>query len=137
MQFGLSASFRPLSEALRTPLAADKKFCAIVLRNPLKSHDSDERIQGNPNKSNPLKSGCWQETVRGQENPNKSTGSMSRTAGKAPGRLIQGQSTLETNRALGPVHSLPEPHRVRPVVHRLNRTISRSVVQRCAGVGIE
>jgi hypothetical protein len=35
------------------PKGEEKNFSALYPRNPLKSIDSDERIQGNPNKSNP------------------------------------------------------------------------------------
>jgi hypothetical protein len=45
------------STAFRTPQGADKKLCVIFPRNQLKSLDSDERIQENPNKSNPHKPG--------------------------------------------------------------------------------
>jgi hypothetical protein len=41
-----------------------------VPRNPLKSLDSDERIQGNPRKSNPHNRGFSDKTARSQENPN-------------------------------------------------------------------
>jgi len=41
-------------------------------RNSLKTLDPDERIQGNPRKSNPSKAGLRSETVTGQENPNGS-----------------------------------------------------------------
>jgi hypothetical protein len=33
--------------------ATRKIFARFYPRNPLKNHDSNERIQGNPNKSNP------------------------------------------------------------------------------------
>jgi hypothetical protein len=46
-------------------------------RNPLISLDSDERIQGNPRKSNPQNRGLRSETATRQENPNGSTGPMS------------------------------------------------------------
>jgi hypothetical protein len=49
--------------------SARKNFSAFISRNPLKSLDSDERIQGNPNESNSSKEGLWQ---RNGEAPRKS-----------------------------------------------------------------
>src|SRR5580693_9734998 len=43
---------------------------AKIARNPLISHDSDERIQGNPRQSNTLKWGNSQRNGERQENPN-------------------------------------------------------------------
>jgi hypothetical protein len=43
---------------------------AKIQRNPLKTLDSDERIQGNPSLSNPQTHGFRGETFRAQENPN-------------------------------------------------------------------
>jgi hypothetical protein len=52
---------------------ARKKRPRFLPRNPLKSLDSDERIQGNPRKSNSHKLGFHAEKTRDQENPNGST----------------------------------------------------------------
>jgi hypothetical protein len=54
---------------LRTPRGDKKKFCAILPRNPLKSLDSDERIQGNPRKSKPCFRAVRGKTAMVQENP--------------------------------------------------------------------
>jgi hypothetical protein len=54
----------------------------------LKSLDSDERIQGNPRQSNTHQPGFSQRKGHGQENPNGSTGPMTRPAAKKePARL--------------------------------------------------
>jgi hypothetical protein len=50
-----------------------KKRVSFMLRNPLKSLDSDERIQGNPRKSNPHNCGFSARNCGGQGNPNGST----------------------------------------------------------------
>jgi hypothetical protein len=47
---------------------ARKYFLALFARNPLKSLDSDERIQGNPRKSNPQK---WGRLRRNRDGPRK------------------------------------------------------------------
>jgi hypothetical protein len=47
-------------------------------RNLLISLDSDERIQGNPRKSNTQNGGIHRETASRQENPNGPAGAMSR-----------------------------------------------------------
>jgi hypothetical protein len=44
--------------------SAAKSFCSIYPRNPLISLDSDERIQGNPRKSNPQDRGFSQRNGR-------------------------------------------------------------------------
>src|SRR6202041_3634988 len=49
--------------------SVEKKFSAVFPRNPLISPDSDERIQGNPRKSNPQNRGFSQ---RNGEGPRKS-----------------------------------------------------------------
>src|SRR5271167_1489998 len=65
-----------------------KKFPRFKPRNPLKSLDSDERIQGNPRQSNTHQRGFSQRKGQGQENPNGSTGPMSRpVAAKEPNPL--------------------------------------------------
>jgi hypothetical protein len=68
----------PLAKAVDAPSgAADvgekgdgKKFLRFIPCNPLISLDSDERIQGNPNKSNPIIGGFFDKAAIGQENPN-------------------------------------------------------------------
>jgi hypothetical protein len=54
-----------------TTKAGGKKPSRFYPRNPLKSTDSDERIQGNTRKSKTDKPGFRSETVTGQENPNE------------------------------------------------------------------
>jgi hypothetical protein len=54
-----------------------------IRRNPLKSLDSDERIQGNPRKSNPCFRAVRGKTVTVQENPNRSSKRAARAAAKA------------------------------------------------------
>src|ERR1700738_4440205 len=67
--------------ALRTPeKGVEKNFPRFKPRNPLKSLDSDERIQGNPRQSNLHQRGLRSETATSQENPNESTGPTSRPA---------------------------------------------------------
>jgi hypothetical protein len=56
---------------LRGEKTAKKNFSRFIPRNPLISLDSDERIQGNPRKSNPQNRGFRGETARSQENPNR------------------------------------------------------------------
>jgi hypothetical protein len=51
------AVWLPVPAALDAGEGAQKNFCAENPHNPLKSHDSDERIQGNPRKSNRRKAG--------------------------------------------------------------------------------
>jgi hypothetical protein len=67
--------------------SARKNFPRFISRNPLKSLDPNERIQGNPNKSNSSKRDFRSETAIGQENPNGSTGPTPRPAAeKEPNR---------------------------------------------------
>jgi hypothetical protein len=47
-----------------------KNLSRFVPRNSLKSLDSDERIQGNPRKTNPHNRGSRSKTAGSQENPN-------------------------------------------------------------------
>jgi hypothetical protein len=73
-------SFRSASGAGRQiwrferPGSAEKKFLAKIQRNPLIGLVSDERIQGNPNKSNAHNQEFRAEMARDQENPNGPTG---------------------------------------------------------------
>ncbi|HSV00093.1 MAG TPA: hypothetical protein VLI91_08295, partial [Roseiarcus sp.] len=48
-----STAPRPSSRHASPGTAEAKNFCAKIRRNPLISHDSHERIQGNPSFSNP------------------------------------------------------------------------------------
>jgi hypothetical protein len=48
-----------------------KKYPRKIRRNPLISLDSDERIQGNPRKSNPPEEGFRAEMGPVQDNPNR------------------------------------------------------------------
>ena len=74
---------------------AEKKGPRFKLRNLLKSLDSDERIQGNPRESNAPERDLRSETATSQENPNGSTGPMSRPAAeKEPNRLHPNESAL-------------------------------------------
>jgi hypothetical protein len=52
-----------------------RNFPGFLSRNPLKSLNSHERIQGNPRKPNPRKAGFPRRTATVQGNPNGSTGS--------------------------------------------------------------
>jgi hypothetical protein len=45
----------PVAAPLNARKGARKIFSAKIRRNPLKTLDSDERIQGNPRKSKPQK----------------------------------------------------------------------------------
>ena len=64
------------STAVRLPVPpngaeeAAEKYRPIFPRNPLISLDSDERIQGNPRKSNTRNRALSQSNATGQENPN-------------------------------------------------------------------
>jgi hypothetical protein len=58
-----------------------------IQRNPLKSPDSDERIQGNPRKSNPCFRAVRGKTAMVQENPNRSSNRAARAANKAEARF--------------------------------------------------
>jgi hypothetical protein len=53
--------------------SARKNVPAKIPYNPLKRLDPDERIQGNPRKSNTHKRGFRIEIATGQENPHGST----------------------------------------------------------------
>src|ERR1700722_18526214 len=48
-----------------------KKFPRFTSRNPLKSLDSDERIQGSPRKSNPHERGSSQRNGQGPRKPKR------------------------------------------------------------------
>src|ERR1700722_11062519 len=50
---------------------AEKKFPRFKPRNPLKSLDSDERIQGNPRESNPHERGSSQRNGQGPRKPKR------------------------------------------------------------------
>src|SRR3984885_6260398 len=60
----------PVPVPLAEGEAARKFFCPSVPRNSLISLDSDERIQGNPRKSNSPKLGFPRRIGAPQENPN-------------------------------------------------------------------
>src|ERR1700683_1394861 len=80
-QFCASAWPRPralLPAPLATEEAPRKPFARFVPGNPLISLDSDERIQGNPRKSNSHESRSLRRNGRGQENPKGLTGPLSR-----------------------------------------------------------
>jgi hypothetical protein len=83
---GASAWLRPATPALLQSArreAPRKKFSGFVPYNPLKSLDSDERIQGNPKKSNALNRGFQSETGSIQDNPNGDDPRQRRTGGTA------------------------------------------------------
>jgi len=65
----------------------EKKSSRQKPRNPLKSLDSDERIQENPRKSNARERGLRSETATRQENPNGSTGPMARPDSRSAGKM--------------------------------------------------
>jgi hypothetical protein len=60
----------PFGAAQRRGKKPAKSFFRSKPRNPLKRLDSDERIQGNPNKSKAQKRGLRSERDASQENPN-------------------------------------------------------------------
>jgi hypothetical protein len=62
----------PVAAPLNARGRRAKIFFAKTPRNPLKSLDSDERIQGNPRESNPQKRGSSKRNAQVQENPNMS-----------------------------------------------------------------
>src|SRR5208283_1516910 len=64
----------PFRRRSRDDKAPRKIVPASMPRNPLKRLDSDERIQGNPRKSNAPERGSGRVTATSQENPNGSTG---------------------------------------------------------------
>ena len=84
----------------------EKNSCWKNPRNPLKSLDSNERIQGNPRKSNTSQPGFLKRNGEAKENPNPSSGPTSRARrserpnrpsnGKAPqkGKTRAGQPSL-------------------------------------------
>src|ERR1700722_2019875 len=51
--------------------SAEKNCSRFKPRNPLKSLDSDERIQGNPRKSNPHERGSSQQNGQGPRKPKR------------------------------------------------------------------
>jgi len=63
-----------------------KFFSAKILRNPLKSLNSDERIQGNPSFSNPQKQGFSRSKGHDPRKPKRidRTHGCGRRAGDAP-----------------------------------------------------
>jgi hypothetical protein len=63
--------FAPHVKAQQSGKASREYFVAFIPRNPLISHDPDERIQGNPRKSNPIIGGFLGKTATAQENPNE------------------------------------------------------------------
>src|ERR1700728_2010284 len=75
---------RPFRAPIATEKGASKIHLAKIPRNPLISLDSDERIQGNPRKSNaPNRDSCG-ETATRQENPNRRRTISRAAAGKEP-----------------------------------------------------
>jgi hypothetical protein len=64
----MASTARSLRE--RRGKSVKKKIIAKIPRNPLKSLDSDERIQGNPSFSKPQKRVVRGERATSQENPN-------------------------------------------------------------------
>jgi hypothetical protein len=64
--------------------AQRKKLPRFMPCNPLKSLDSDERIQGNPRESNALNLGFQSETAKGQDNPNGTIGANIAAATQRP-----------------------------------------------------
>ena len=66
-----------------------------IPRNPLIRLDSDERIQGNPRKSNPLFGGFHDQKAASQEIPNGSAGGAEGGA-PVPGYSLTAPVRLET-----------------------------------------
>jgi hypothetical protein len=88
----------PVAGALDQRKKPQKNSSRKNPRNPLKSLASDERIQGNPRKSNPQKQEFLKLAARSQENPNGSIGPISPTP---PGKT-QADACPEQN-ALSPL----------------------------------
>jgi hypothetical protein len=65
------AKNRHRSGAANGTKSTDKNFCALYPRNSLISLDSDERIQGNPRKSNPQNRGFSQRNGRSPRKPKR------------------------------------------------------------------
>jgi hypothetical protein len=91
---GASTRLRPGTPALpqtSREKAPRKNPPRFIPSNPLKSLDSDERIQGNPSESNALNRGFQSETARGQDNPNGTIGANIAAASKRPRplRMVQ------------------------------------------------
>ena len=61
----------PFRRRFRDDKSARKNLLLKISCNPLISLDSDERIQGNPRKSNLIIGGFRSETATSQENPNR------------------------------------------------------------------
>jgi hypothetical protein len=61
----------PFRRRFRDEKSARKNLLLKISCNPLISLDSDERIQGNPRKSNLIIGGFRNETATSQENPNR------------------------------------------------------------------
>jgi hypothetical protein len=59
----------PFRRCERHGESGEKKVSSFKLRNPLKSLDSDERIQGNPRKSNPSRTGPSQRNGHALKKP--------------------------------------------------------------------
>ena len=85
--------------ALRTPgKRAEKKYSRFKLRNPLKSLDSDERIQGNPRKSNAHERGAL--AAKRPRAKKIQTGS-DRTHGAARSREVAKPAPYQRRSAIG------------------------------------
>jgi hypothetical protein len=69
--FGMAHGGPPFQRRLRDDKSARKNYPLKISCNPLISIDSDERIQGNPRKSNPQNLGFSQPNRDVQENPNR------------------------------------------------------------------
>jgi hypothetical protein len=77
----------PFRRLFRDDKSARKKLIRKISCNPLISLDSDERIQGNPRKSNPQNLGFRSETAGIQENPNRVDDSVAPSVEKEPNRV--------------------------------------------------
>jgi hypothetical protein len=69
--FGMAHGGPPFQRRFRYDKSARKNYPLKISCNPLISIDSDERIQGNPRKSNPQNLGFCSQTATFQENPNR------------------------------------------------------------------
>src|SRR3984957_21271625 len=90
-------SFGPL---FRGDKSGGKKPSRFYPRNPLKSLDSDERIQGNPRNSNPQNRGLRSKTAGAQENPNRAdlTERRARRRGRAKPALSKCEAVSRAGR---------------------------------------
>jgi hypothetical protein len=102
-----------------------KNYPRAKPRNPLISLDSDERIQGNPRKSNSRQLGFSQRNGRDPRKPKRTTGPASPAAETGPWPPIPAQSAPKG-----------EPDPIRPPAAKAASCPARSRASRQAGIVI-